>query len=170
MAVESNDHIMLHCEQWLNFQHRITAINYSAQALIGLRVNEVLGQDCREVFTGVPCMVSCIVSPKPGQAGGEPVVELFDEDHSRYLITRLATPIYDQAQLDNPPPAVWLLIHQTRGGREIPIHRDDLTPHRHLHRQSGGVDHFLQQGCGADFRLRPARGVGPTLFHDLCRQ
>jgi PAS domain S-box-containing protein len=111
MAVESNDHIMLHCEQWLdlldelnigaftvNFQHRITAINYSAQALIGLRVNEVLGQDCREVFTGVPCMVSCIVSPKPGQAGGEPVVELFDEDHSRYLITRLATPIYDQAQ------------------------------------------------------------------------
>ena len=57
----------IRCDQWLQLldelnigaftvdcNHWITAINYSAQALMGLRENEVMGLDCREVFTGVP--------------------------------------------------------------------------------------------------------------------
>ena len=42
---------------------RVTAINLSAQALLGLRepeVVEVVDRDCSEVFTGVPCTVECV--------------------------------------------------------------------------------------------------------------
>ena len=62
------------CRQWLEVldelnigamtvdrQHRIQAINHCAQALLGMRPKDVTQRDCREVFTGVPCMVACVV-------------------------------------------------------------------------------------------------------------
>ena len=95
------------CPQWLDvldelnigaitvdLNHRITAINYCAQGLIGLRANEVVQRDCREVFTGVPCMVSCIVSGGDGTQLNEPTLHLVDEEESEYQITRIATPIH----------------------------------------------------------------------------
>ena len=101
--------ISIRSDQWLdvldelnigaftvNKDHKITEINYSAQALIGLRRNDVVQRDCREIFTGVPCMVSCIIAPGKGERAGEPIVEVFDEDNNRYLITRMATPIFDE--------------------------------------------------------------------------
>jgi PAS domain S-box-containing protein len=97
------------CRQWLqvldelnvgaytvDLNRRVLAINYSAQALMGLRENEVSGRDCREVFVGVPCMVHCLLEKDPVQ--GEPPpdsdLEVFDETDRRHLITRLATPVY----------------------------------------------------------------------------
>ena len=79
----------------VNFQHRITAINHCAQAILGMRGNEILGQDCREVFTGVPCMVSCIVSGGNGSRHDDGTVHLIDEEESDFSLTRIATPIYD---------------------------------------------------------------------------
>jgi PAS domain S-box-containing protein len=72
---------------------RITAMNYSAQALMGLQDQEVAGKDCREIFCGVPCMVNCMVREGKPAAEAEPAVEVrgVDEGH---LITRLATPMY----------------------------------------------------------------------------
>ena len=100
--------ISIRSDQWLdvldelnigaftvNKDHKITEINYSAQALIGLRRDDVVKRDCREIFTGVPCMVSCIIAPGKGERAGEPIVEVFDEENNRYLITRMATPIFD---------------------------------------------------------------------------
>ncbi|MCP3952385.1 MAG: PAS domain-containing protein [Desulfobacterales bacterium] len=98
----------LHCDEWLNLldelnigafavgsNRRIDAINYSAQALMGLKASEVIGEDCREVFTGVPCMVNCKLRNHGNHATTEPDVEITDDDDSKLLLTRLATPIYD---------------------------------------------------------------------------
>jgi PAS domain S-box-containing protein len=73
---------------------RITAMNYSAQALMGLQDQEVAGRDCREIFCGVPCMVNCMVGEGGPDANPEPEVEVPGIDDSRHLITRLASPVY----------------------------------------------------------------------------
>ncbi|MBC2711924.1 MAG: sigma 54-interacting transcriptional regulator [Desulfosarcina sp.] len=104
----SHHRLGIRCDHWLDFmdelnigafvadsRRRITAINLSAQALLGLREPEVINQDCREVFTGVPCTVSCVIH-HPDTAGGQaPDLEVTDEENQRHLITRMATPIYN---------------------------------------------------------------------------
>ncbi len=98
----------IRCDQWLmlldelnigaftvNFDHQISSINYSAQALMGLKENEVIGRDCREVFTGVPCMVQCALEHDGDLITDEPDVEFLNESETKHLLTRLATPIYD---------------------------------------------------------------------------
>jgi len=98
---------MIQCDQWLqlldelnigaftvDLQRRISSMNLSAQALIGMRELEVVGNDCREVFTGVPCLVKCMFSDKADAEIEEPVVEIFGEDDTRHLVTRVATPVY----------------------------------------------------------------------------
>jgi two-component system response regulator HydG len=98
----------IHCEQWLelldelnigaftvNLDHKITAINYCAQALLGLRAHEVKGRDCREIFTGVPCLASCMIRNSNQPAQDEPDVQVTDEAEITHLITRMATPIID---------------------------------------------------------------------------
>ncbi len=98
----------VHCEQWLaildelnigaftvNLDHRIMAINYCAQALIGLRAQEVKGRDCREIFTGVPCLAACIIRRRAESDPIEPDVQVTDEADLTHLITRMATPILD---------------------------------------------------------------------------
>ncbi|MGD9368353.1 MAG: sigma 54-interacting transcriptional regulator [Desulfobacteraceae bacterium] len=100
----------IHCRQWLsildelnigaftvNLDHRITAINFCAQALIGLRENEVLQRDCREIFTGVPCLASCMLRDQEAGLEQEPDAETTDASNLTHLITRMATPIFDQA-------------------------------------------------------------------------
>ena len=98
----------IRCDHWLDVmdelnigafvadnRQRIIAINLSAQALLGLREPEVVNQDCREVFTGVPCTVECVFH-HPDTAGDQnPDLEVTDEKNQRHLITRMATPIYN---------------------------------------------------------------------------
>ncbi len=82
----------------VDLNRNITAINYCGQGLMGLRETEVLGKDCREIFTGVPCMVTCLFQKKKCPPAQEPNILLKDEDESEHLISRLATPIYDEAR------------------------------------------------------------------------
>ncbi|BBO71498.1 hypothetical protein DSCA_54280 [Desulfosarcina alkanivorans] len=99
----------IRCDHWLNVmdelnigafvadsRRRITAINLSAQALLGLREPEVINQDCREVFTGVPCTVSCVIHHPDTAGERDPDMEVTDEENQRHLITRMATPVYDR--------------------------------------------------------------------------
>ncbi len=99
----------IQCEHWLeileelnigafivDFNRRVTAMNYSAQALMGLRESDVVGQDCREVFWGVPCLVECLIRGDAATDSAEPDVTLQDEDDHQYLVTRMATPIFDR--------------------------------------------------------------------------
>jgi len=53
---------------------RIESLNLSAQAMIGVRGNDAVGKDCREVFLGVPCLVSCpFKGPQDSkQSGADP--------------------------------------------------------------------------------------------------
>ncbi|MDM8540280.1 sigma 54-interacting transcriptional regulator [Desulfococcaceae bacterium HSG9] len=82
----------------VDLKRNITAINHCAQGLMNLREAEVLGQDCREIFTGVPCMVSCLFQKNRHDNAHEPDILLRDEDEAEHLITRLATPIYDNTR------------------------------------------------------------------------
>jgi PAS domain S-box-containing protein len=77
-------------------RYRIQAINHCAQALIGMRLNEVIQCDCREVFTGVPCMGTCVVESGGREGHADATVHFFDEEECEYTVTRIATPIFDE--------------------------------------------------------------------------
>lgn len=99
----------IRCDQWLelldelsigafivNCDRRIESINYTALALMGLRVTEAVGKDCRDIFCGVPCLVSCMLE-KNGDAGPRYPQPPYVDDEDSPLLTRMATPIFDSA-------------------------------------------------------------------------
>jgi len=107
-ATLSHRRLGIRCDHWLNVMdelnigafvadrhQRITAMNLSAQALLGLREREVIRRDCREVFTGVPCMVDCVIHHPEAAGTHDTDLEVTDEESRRHLITRMATPIYN---------------------------------------------------------------------------
>ena len=79
----------------VDIHRKVTAMNLSAQALMGLKEHDVTGKDCREIFTGVPCMVTCLLRENGNPVTDEPEVEIVNEDDTRSLLTRMAIPIYD---------------------------------------------------------------------------
>ncbi len=108
MPNSTSNSFHINCHQWLevldelnigamtvDIQHKITAINHCAQSLIGLNTNEVVACDCREVFTGVPCRVPCILDGEPPEAFSDSTLHFTDEDQHEYAVTRIATPIYN---------------------------------------------------------------------------
>jgi PAS domain S-box-containing protein len=74
---------------------KISSMNCTAQALMGLKETEVLGKDCREVFCGVPCMVKCLFKTGKGWDDEDSAVKNSEPFDLHRLVTRLATPIYD---------------------------------------------------------------------------
>lgn len=82
----------------VNIQRKVTAMNLSAQALMGLKEQDVVGRDCREIFMGVPCMVTCLLRDKSNHVTENPEVEIVNENNSRSLLTRMAIPIFDAGQ------------------------------------------------------------------------
>jgi PAS domain S-box-containing protein len=74
---------------------RIESLNLSAQAMIGLKRSEAVGKDCREVFLGVPCLASCPFKGQEGSTQTESMVPVPGEGDESYLVTRIATPVYD---------------------------------------------------------------------------
>jgi PAS domain S-box-containing protein len=96
------------CQDWLAIldelnigafmvgQHRrIESLNLSAQAMIGVRASDAIGKDCREVFLGVPCLVSCPFKGPQESKQPEPILRLTGEGDESYLVTRIAAPVYD---------------------------------------------------------------------------
>jgi PAS domain S-box-containing protein len=73
---------------------RIEALNLSAQAMIGVRGNDAIGRDCREVFLGVPCLVNCPFKGQRDSTQAESMLRLPGEGDESYLVTRIATPVY----------------------------------------------------------------------------
>jgi PAS domain S-box-containing protein len=110
MNIKNNQNgLAIMCDQWLElldelsigsftvgFDRQISSMNYTAQALMGLKENEVIGQDCREVFTGVPCMTRCLIKGNDELSHEEPEIEIQNEEDTKRLLTRMATPIYDK--------------------------------------------------------------------------
>jgi PAS domain S-box-containing protein len=99
---------MIACKDWLVIldelnigafvvgQHRrIESLNLSAQAMIGVRESDAIGRDCREVFLGVPCLVSCPFRGTQDLKSAEPILRLPGEGDESYLVTRIAAPVYD---------------------------------------------------------------------------
>ncbi|MCG6895201.1 MAG: sigma 54-interacting transcriptional regulator [Desulfobacteraceae bacterium] len=108
MTFDASKRTFIECEHWLDvleelnigafivdFNRKVRAMNYSAQALMGFSESEVVGTDCREVFWGVPCLVECLVRGDDHSDEAEPDVALSDEADNKYLVTRMATPIFD---------------------------------------------------------------------------
>jgi len=95
------------CEQWLHIldelsigaftvdpERRVSAMNLTAQALIGLRDSQAIGQDCREVFLGVPCLAKCPFRAGEADEAAEPSIRLPGDNGDVHLVTRLASPVY----------------------------------------------------------------------------
>jgi PAS domain S-box-containing protein len=78
---------------------RVESLNLSAQAMIGVRGNDAIGKDCREVFLGVPCLVSCPFRGVQDTKQPEPIIRLPGEGDESYLVTRIAAPVYDEHRL-----------------------------------------------------------------------
>ena len=94
------------CDEWLhildelnigaftvNTQRQVSSMNFSAQALIGLKDTEAIGKDCREVFVGVPCLAKCPFKTRGESSTDEPVIQIFDEDETAHFVTRMATQV-----------------------------------------------------------------------------
>jgi PAS domain S-box-containing protein len=79
----------------VDLNRKVTAMNLSAQGLMGLKENDVKQQDCREIFTGVPCMSTCLLRGGNNAVTDEPDVEISNEHDTTRLLTRMAIPIYD---------------------------------------------------------------------------
>jgi PAS domain S-box-containing protein len=95
------------CDEWLhildelnigaftvNIDRQVSAMNLSAQAIIGLRDTEAIGKDCREVFVGVPCLANCPFRSTGDLSTDEPVVQILDEDETAHFVTRMATHVF----------------------------------------------------------------------------
>ena len=95
------------CEQWLsvldelnigaftvNTRRKVSAMNLSAQALMGVKEREAIGIDCREVFVGVPCLASCMFKGSRDPVTDEPAVRIDVEEDESHLVTRMATPVF----------------------------------------------------------------------------
>ena len=96
------------CQQWLSIldelnvgafvvgrNRRIESLNLSAQAMIGVRGQDAIDKDCREVFLGVPCLASCPFKGAADSKHPEPILKLPAEGDESYLVTRIAAPVYD---------------------------------------------------------------------------
>lgn len=95
------------CEQWLqlldqlgvgaftiDLDRKITAFNRNLQSLMGIEDIEVIGKDCREVFTGIPCHGKCPFKGVHDPDTDYLDVEIIDKQNSNHMITRIVTPIY----------------------------------------------------------------------------
>jgi PAS domain S-box-containing protein len=95
------------CEHWLQIldeltigaftvdeKRHVSAMNLSAQALIGQKDSEAIGKDCREVFVGVPCLAQCPFKAPGYMVTEEPVIRIQDENQTTHLVTRMASPVF----------------------------------------------------------------------------
>ncbi len=95
------------CEHWLQIldelnigaftvdeKRHVSAMNFSAQALIGQKDTEAIGKDCREVFVGVPCFAKCPFKTPEDLITDEPVIQIEDEDQTTHFVTRMAAPVF----------------------------------------------------------------------------
>ena len=76
-------------------QRLIRAINYTAQAIMELKAADLIGKDCRDIFTGVRCTRACVFSKDYHAFDGSdmPVTNL--DENGRHVLTRFAAPVYD---------------------------------------------------------------------------
>ena len=193
---KNNPDATLLCDQWLSLldelnigafsasaDRQITSMNYTAQALMGLKGNEVVGEDCREIFTGVPCMAQCLLRGGSDPVTDEPEVELLDDTETKHLLTRMATPIFDRHQnvvgcltiLQDHTPIADLVnrIHYEERSHKLILDNLDvgvftvnrggyITFFNHEAEKISGFDRrqVIGKPCSAIFK-----GVGA---HDLC--
>jgi len=80
----------------VDVHRKVRSMNLSAQALMGLKEKDVLDKDCRDIFTGVPCMVTCLLRSRSSIVTNEPDVEIVNEHETKKLLTRMAIPVYDR--------------------------------------------------------------------------
>jgi PAS domain S-box-containing protein len=78
----------------VNLQRQVSSMNFSAQALIGLKDTEAVGKDCREVFVGVPCLANCPFRGAGDPTTDEPIIQIQNDDETTRLVTRMATPVF----------------------------------------------------------------------------
>jgi len=79
----------------VDLSRKVKSMNMTAQALMGLKENDVKEKDFRDIFTGGPCMTTCPLGEDSNVVTDEPDVEIINENETARLLTRMAIPIYD---------------------------------------------------------------------------
>jgi len=78
----------------IDLDRRITSFNQSAQMLTGLQGAKVIGKECRDIFSDVPCTAKCPSHVNHTVRDENLNVEITDQKEIKHLVTRLSTPIY----------------------------------------------------------------------------
>ncbi|MCP3899864.1 MAG: PAS domain-containing protein, partial [Desulfobacteraceae bacterium] len=98
---------MILCDQWIqlldqidigaftiDFNRRITSFNNSAQTITGLKESEVIGKDCRAIFSDIHCHARCPFHEPGSEKHENYSIEITDQKDNKHLITRLSAPLY----------------------------------------------------------------------------
>jgi len=77
----------------------VRAINYTAQAVMELKATDIIGKDCRDIFTGVRCTRACVFSAEyhSRKDSDMPVTDV--DKNGRHILTRFSTPVYDDRHM-----------------------------------------------------------------------
>ncbi|MEW5724792.1 MAG: sigma 54-interacting transcriptional regulator [Thermodesulfobacteriota bacterium] len=76
-------------------RRRVTSFNRSLLKLMGLEEDQVLGRQCRDLFSEVPCQADCPLQTEWNGHQETLDIEILDSSRKKHLVTRLATPIFD---------------------------------------------------------------------------
>jgi len=79
----------------IDSDRRVKHINDSARLLVGLEKKEIEGEDCQEVFCGIPCFSNCPFHDKKDHGVRDMDIEFTDEFHEKHRVTRVGAPLID---------------------------------------------------------------------------
>jgi PAS domain S-box-containing protein len=95
------------CDQWvflldqinigaftIDINRHITSFNESVQTMTGLKESEVLGKDCREIFSDIQCHSRCPFRVEGNCDEKDLSVEIKDANDNVHMLTRLSAPLY----------------------------------------------------------------------------
>jgi len=154
----------------VDVNRKVKSMNMSAQALMGLKEKDIIGKDCRDIFTGVPCMVSCLLRSRNSVVTNEPDVEIVNENETKKLLTRMAIPVYDRDHrlagcltiLQDHSPIADLIdrIHYEERSYKTILNNLDIG----IFTKPRRIPHFFQQRSRKNIRVRPPAGAGKALL------
>ncbi len=76
-------------------QRQILGVNTAARTLLGLTTTEILGNDCQEIFCGIPCFSTCPFQKGATEKIRDMEIEYMDESDQRHRVTRVGAPLFD---------------------------------------------------------------------------
>ena len=118
----------------VDMDRRITSINRTLGALLGLREPDALGRSCREAFRAIPCRETCPLEGGWEQCGEGQSVEILDAANNRRYVVRTMAPILGENRdmvgcllaMQDQPPLADLINRVNHDARTLNIILDNM--------------------------------------------